>query len=134
MAEAELGVAGLACRFPGAADRHAFWENLLAKKVSISSVSPDRWDAGTFVSAEREAGKSVKSMAGWLPHIDRFDFAYFKMSKKEALEMDPQQRMAIEVSTEALVDSGIELTQLQATRTGVFAGAGIAEFMGMSFR
>ena len=40
--------------------------------------------------------------------------------------MDPQQRMAIEVSTEALVDSGIELTQLQATRTGVFAGAGIA--------
>ena len=56
MAEAELGVAGLACRFPGAADRHAFWENLLAKKVSISSVSPDRWDPGTFVSAEREAG------------------------------------------------------------------------------
>ena len=116
------------------AQAEVIWENLLAKKVSISSVSPDRWDAGTFVSAEREAGKSVTSMAGWLPHIDRFDFAYFKMSKKEALEMDPQQRMAIEVSTEALVDSGIELTQLQATRTGVFAGAGIAEFMGMSFR
>jgi hypothetical protein len=32
------------------------------------------------------------------------------------------------------VDSGIELSELHATRSGVFAGAGIAEFMGMSFR
>ena len=130
----ELTVAGIACRFPGASNRHEFWANLLAKTVSISAVPTDRWEAAEFVSAERANGKTVTCMAGWLPYIDRFDFAYFKMSKKEALEMDPQQRMSLEVATEALVDSGIELSELHGTRSGVFAGAGIAEFMGMSFR
>lgn len=133
MPEEMVTVAGLACRFPGASNRHELWANLLKKEISITAVSPDRWDASEFVSAERAAGKTVTCMAGWLPHIDRFDFAYFKMSKKEALEMDPQQRMALEVATEALVDSGIELSDLHATRSAVYAGAGIAEFMGMSF-
>ena len=80
-----LTVAGIACRFPGASNRHEFWANLLSKTVSISAVPTDRWDAEEFVSAERADGKTVTCMAGWLPHIDRFDFAYFKMSKKEGL-------------------------------------------------
>ena len=109
--EGELTVAGIACRFPGASNRHEFWANLLSKTVSISAVPTDRWDADEFVSAERADGKTVTCMAGWLPHIDRFDFAYFKMSKKEALEMDPQQRMSLEVATEALVDSGLSASE-----------------------
>ena len=63
----------------------------------------------SFLSAVmlKPARPCLIAVAGWLPHIDRFDFAYFKMSRKEALEMDPQQRMAIEVTTEALGDSQV---------------------------
>lgn len=84
-------VAGLACRFPGAADRWTFWENLVSRAVSIrpcvplgsalrhprtdtfwrgfltiltalrNRVPPDRWDSDEFVSSDRADGKSVTS-------------------------------------------------------------------------
>ncbi len=61
--------------------------------------------------------------AGLLDDVAGFDAAFFGISPREAAEMDPQQRLMLELSWEALVDAGIPAMDLRGSRTGVFTGA-----------
>ena len=66
-----------------------------------------------------------------------FDPAFFAISPREALGMDPQERLLLESSWEALEDAGIDPGSLRRTQTGVFAGVGFRDYgpvPGMSLR
>ncbi|NCE88462.1 polyketide synthase, partial [Pseudomonas sp. Q1] len=58
---------------------------------------------------------------------------YFRLSAREVAEMDPQQRLTLEVAHEALFDANINSQALNDRRVGVFVGAGMAEYLAMGF-
>ena len=60
--------------------------------------------------------------------IDRFDAAFFRISPVEAELLDPQQRMMLEVSWQALEDAGMDPARLSGTRTGVYTGISNDEY------
>ena len=80
-----------------------------------------------------QPGTAITDRAGWVDGVDEFDPQFFQISPKEAAEMDPQQRLVMECSYEALLDAYINPESLAGSKTGVFVGAGIAEYMAMAF-
>lgn len=120
-----IAIVGMGCRFPGgAADPQTFWNNLLDGKDCIIDVPEHRWDVNRFYDTDREKpGKMYVKSGGFLQErIDEFDALFFGVSPREAVSLDPQQRILMEVSWEALEDAGIDPDALAGTDTGVFVG------------
>jgi len=122
----DIAIIGYTGRFPGAANVREFWRNLCAGKESVSPLS----DAALI-----EAGVSerliqhpnyVKAEAP-LSGYDRFAAAFFGYGAREALLMDPQQRIFLESCWEALEDAGYDCDRLDGL-TGVYAGAGPSNY------
>ena len=68
----------------------------------------------------------------WIAPIadaDRFDYSFFGLSRAEARNMDPQQRLVLEESWRAFEDAGLSPSNLHGVRCGVLVGA-----MNMSIR
>ncbi|MBS2549394.1 acyltransferase domain-containing protein [Catenulispora sp. NL8] len=120
-----IAVVGLACRFPGGADVSQFWRLLSQGRDAVREVPAERWDVTGLVDADpAAAGTMVTARAGFLDQpLDGFDPLFFGISPREAQEMDPQQRLFLEVAWEALEDAGLAEEHLHGTRTGVFAGS-----------
>ncbi|HYO56082.1 SDR family NAD(P)-dependent oxidoreductase [Archangium sp.] len=118
-----IAVVGLACRFPGAPDAEAFWRLLCERKDLLREVPPDRWDNGTWYDADLQAPGKMNTRHGYfLDGVSGFDPLFFGISPREAAEMDPQQRLMLEVCWEALEDAGLPAPGLRGSRTGVFMG------------
>lgn len=120
-----IAIIGIGCRFPGGASGpKAFWDNLLAGKDCIVDVPKNRWDVNRFYDADKEKpGKMYVKSGGFLQEaIDEFDALFFGISPREAAALDPQQRVLLEVSWEALEDAGIDPDSLSGSSTGVFVG------------
>ncbi|WP_185909372.1 SDR family NAD(P)-dependent oxidoreductase [Streptomyces sp. WAC01280] len=119
-----VAVVGISCRVPGARDPREFWELLTAGGQAVTDVPADRWNAADLFDPDRSApGRMNTRWGGFIEDVDRFDAAFFGISPREAAEMDPQQRLALELGWEALERAGIDPSSLTGTRTGVFAGA-----------
>ena len=116
----------MACRFPGAEDLAAFWRLLEAGE---SGVSDARNGSGAWFGflGDADAGTHAHR-AGFVDGIDEFDAAFFGVSPIEARNMDPQLRLLLETTWHALDDAGIGPDSLRGSRTGVYAGIGVAEY------
>ena len=119
-----IAIVGMGCRFPGGANLpEIFWENLVAGIDAITPVPSDRWDNDAFCDP-KTAGPGDMGMrwGGFVGDAGLFDAGFFGISPKEAIRMDPQQRMLLEVAWECLEDAGIPAESLKGSKTGVFVG------------
>lgn len=64
---------------------------------------------------------------GKLKTLGRFDAAFFGVNPKQAELMDPQQRILLEITHEAIVDAGFNPEELRGSRTGVYVGVSYSE-------
>ncbi|KAA1251690.1 type I polyketide synthase [Mycobacterium simiae] len=119
-----VAVVGIGCRFPGnATGPKSFWQLLVDGVDTISEVPPDRWDADTFYDPDPSAsGRMTTKWGGFVPDVDAFDADFFGITPREAVAMDPQHRMLLEVAWEALEHAGIPPDSLSGSRTGVLMG------------
>ncbi|MEU6177777.1 type I polyketide synthase [Streptomyces coeruleorubidus] len=114
-----VAVVGMACRLPGAAGPTSFWELLHEGRDGITEVPSDRWTAGG--PSAPQPGNTGRG--GFADGIGEFDAGFFGISPREAASMDPQQRLMLELSWEAVEDAGIPAQDVQGTPAGVFFGA-----------
>ena len=119
-----IAVVGMACRFPGnACDPNSLWKLLETGQDAMGRVPIDRWNADEYYDPRPATpGKMISRDGGFLHSVRDFDAAFFGISPKEAASVDPQQRMLLEVSWEAMERSGILPQDWQGERIGVFAG------------
>ena len=120
----------MACRFPGGADDpERFWRLLHDGIDAVTTVPADRFDVEAVYDARPEApGKIATRHGGFLANVDRFDAALFGIAPREAQSMDPQQRLVLEASWEALERAGIDPYALRGSTTGVFVGASNSDY------
>ena len=120
-----IAILGMGCRFPGGAnDPQAFWRLLEAGRDAVTAVPPERWDIDAYYDADPEArGKMYTRFSAFLDHVpDKFDAAFFGISRREAMALDPKQRLLLEVAWDALEHAGLAPQPRAASQTGVFLG------------
>lgn len=129
-----LAVIGAACRLPGAETLSAFAELLLAGRSAIRDIPGDRWTKSRYLHpTPGQPGKTYSFAAGALSEIFDFDPAFFGISAREAISIDPQQRLMLELAFEAIEDAGLLPSRLAGSATGVFVGASSWDFAAVSF-
>ncbi len=123
----DIAIIGLAGHFPGARNIHEFWQNLRNGVESISFFSDEELLAAGISSEVLRNPRYVKAK-GVLDDVDLFDAVFFGYSPREAMLIDPQQRLFLECAWEALEHSGIDPEHSQGA-IGVYAGVGISAYL-----
>ncbi|WP_327270313.1 SDR family NAD(P)-dependent oxidoreductase [Streptomyces sp. NBC_01218] len=131
-----VAVIGLACRLPGATGPDSFWDLLRHGTDAIRPLPEDRRSPagadrrrGEDASGETAGSRTVPAPrdedlpGGFLDEVHHFDHAFFGVSPREAAEMDPQQRLVLELAWEALEEAGIVPGSLAGSQVGVYLGA-----------
>ncbi|MCX6046451.1 MAG: type I polyketide synthase, partial [Chloroflexi bacterium] len=125
-----IAVIGMACRFPGADSPEAFWELLCQGVDTVQAVPTERWNMADYYDPmPGTPGKSYVREAAFLTKIDEFDPQFFGIAPREATSMDPQHRLLLETSWEALERAGQAPTALRNSKTGVFVGVTPSEYI-----
>jgi acyl transferase domain-containing protein/acyl carrier protein len=131
-----IAVVGMACRFPGAAvDLDSYWELLEQGGNAVSEVPRDRWDVDAYYDPDPEApGKMYTRRGGFLRSVDGFDPQFFNISPREAVSLDPQHRLLLEVAWEALENAGHSPAEVRGSLAGVFVGIGADDYAKLQVR
>lgn len=125
-----VAIIGIGCRFPGGVDGpQGMWQLLSAGRDAITEVPLERWNVEAYYDSRPETpGKMYTRWGGFLTHTDQFDANFFGISPREAEGMDPQHRLLLEVTWEALGYAGIVPESLAGSRTGVFVAVGSSDY------
>ncbi|MDQ0059020.1 SDR family NAD(P)-dependent oxidoreductase [Paenibacillus harenae] len=124
----QVAVIGMACHFPGAEDKDAYWSNLIHGLSSVTEVPKSRWDADQFYASAHTSGKTVSKWGGFLDNIEAFDPGYFQISEEDAPYIDPLVRQFLEVSVQTVRDAGYNHKELWNRKIGVFVGSRVSNF------
>jgi polyketide synthase PksN len=125
-----IAIIGVGVRVPGASDLHELWSLIRAGRDMVAPVSPERWRSLAACENEiRESATAGNHSAALLSGLEWFDPQFFRLSPREAEEMDPQQRVLLETSWEALESAGYAGGLLSGTSTGVFVGGMGSEYL-----
>jgi acyl transferase domain-containing protein len=125
-----IAIIGAAVRLPGGVtDLETFWTLLNADDDGIEPIPFERWDADALFSPDADAaGKTTSRHGGFLTGIDQFDAAFFGISPREAESMDPQHRLLLELTWEALENAAIAPAAVSGSKAGVFVGLSNSDY------
>lgn len=125
----DIAIIGMGCRFPDADRGDIFYKNLLANKDSIREIPAERWPYTGLYSNQLEKNRIHSKWGGFISGLDEFDPRFFKILPNEAELMDPQQKLFLICSWEALEDAGYARRRAIAGKSiGVYAGVTWNEF------
>jgi acyl transferase domain-containing protein len=127
----EIAVIGYSCRFPGDAwNPEGFWHVLANGLDTVAEIKSDRFDYRLYYSDNPdEEGKMITKNASFLrDNIKEFDNIHFGLSAIEAASIDPQHRLLLEVSWEAMENAALNIEMLKGSKTGVFIGISSCEY------
>ncbi|MDT5286091.1 MAG: polyketide synthase 13 [Mycobacterium sp.] len=120
----DIAIVGLATRLPGDMNTpEELWQGLLEGRDAITDLPEGRWSE--FLEEPRLAERigRARTRGGYLSDIKGFDAEFFALSKMEADNIDPQQRMALELTWEALESARIPASSLRGESVGVYIGS-----------
>ena len=125
----DIAIIGIGCRFPDADNGERFFRNLLDNKDSVTEIPAERWSYEDLYAAPPGEHRLTAKWGGFLSDISSFDARFFKILPSEAELLDPQQKLFLTCSWEALEDAGYARRAATAGRqVGVYAGVTWNEF------
>ena len=126
---ANIAIVGLATRFPGDMNTpDEMWQALLEGRDAITDLPEGRWSEFMEEPRLAERIRKARTRGGYLTDIKGFDAEFFALSKMEADNIDPQQRMALELTWEALEYARIPASSLRGKSVGVFVGSSTNDY------
>jgi acyl transferase domain-containing protein/enoyl-CoA hydratase/carnithine racemase/acyl carrier protein len=127
--EQPIAIIGMSGIFPQAATLEQYWDNLRSGKDSVTPVPAGRWPLAPFYEPDMmravELGKSYSKWGGFVDQFDEFDALFFGIAPRDAMSMDPQERLFLQSAWHALESSGYTRADLRdkfRRQVGVFAG------------
>lgn len=119
----DIAIVGLSTRLPGDMNSpDETWAALMEGRDAITDLPEGRWSE--FLEEPRIAQRvgTARTRGGYLKDIKGFDSEFFAVAKTEADNIDPQQRMALELTWEALEHARIPASSLRGEAVGVYVG------------
>ncbi|WP_010539911.1 polyketide synthase Pks13 [Dietzia alimentaria] len=129
--EFDVAVIGFATRFPGGADTpESTWELLASGRDATSPRPATRWSEWAGDAYVQQVLAEAPDRGGWLDdsEVRDFDAEFFGMSPREAEMVDPQQRLALELTWEALENAHLPASDLKGREVGVFIGSSSSDY------
>ncbi|MFF0454138.1 SDR family NAD(P)-dependent oxidoreductase [Nocardia africana] len=125
----DIAIVGIGCRFAGGIDSpETFWDFVVDKRDGVVEMPADRWDYRRYYDPEpRTPGRSYTKRGAFMT-VDpwQFDPDFFGISPREATVLDPQQRLMLEVTWEALDDAGMA-GRAAGSSVGVYVGGFVVD-------
>lgn len=125
----DIAIVGLSTRLPGDMNTpDETWAGLMEGRDAITDLPEGRWSE--FLEEPRLAERVAKARTrgGYLKDIKGFDSEFFAVAKTEADNIDPQQRMALELTWEALEHARIPASSLRGEAVGVYVGSSTNDY------
>jgi polyketide synthase PksN len=126
-----IAIVGMSGVMPQADDLDEYWEKLKnAENNMVTLVPEDRWKWEDYYGNPfEEKNKTKIKFGGFMREVDTFDPLFWGISPREAVMMDPQQRIFLETVWKAIEDSGHKVSDLSGTKTGIFVGAATRDYI-----
>ncbi|MFG1710517.1 beta-ketoacyl synthase N-terminal-like domain-containing protein [Nonomuraea sp. M3C6] len=118
-----IAVVGMACRYPGGDTVEDFWDLLRRGDNAVREVPAARWDIDAYYNPDPGVPGGMYTRYGaFLDDVTGWDAEFFGLSPREALRVDPHQRLLLELAWEGLENAGLSPSRLAGSRTGVLVG------------
>ncbi|XPG76797.1 type I polyketide synthase [Variovorax sp. NFACC27] len=129
----DVAIIGLSGRYPQANSLEEFWHNLAHGVDCVTEVPAERWDHSRYFDPEKgKLGKSYSKWGGFVDGVDRFDPLFFNISPREAVVMDPQERLFLQCVYETMEDAGYTREALGRAAHGG-SGGSVGVFVGVMY-
>ncbi|MDL9937651.1 polyketide synthase Pks13 [Gordonia sp. ABSL1-1] len=125
----DIAIVGLSTRFPKAGHTpESTWDALITGRDGISDLPEGRWAEFWSDPQMTEVLDKRNLRGGYLDDVKSFDADFFQMSPREVEMVDPQQRLAMELTWEALEHAHIPPSDLKGGAVGVFVGTSTNDY------
>jgi hypothetical protein len=129
-----IAIVGMSCRLPGnISTPDEFWELCSRGRSGWSEIPKERFDAAAFQHPNPGKGINAKGGNFLTEDLGLFDAPFFSLTAQEATSMDPQQRILLECTFEALENAGIPKHEIVGKDVGVFVGGSFSEYESQLF-
>ena len=131
-----IAIVGMSMRFPGNVNNAEDYWKLLSEGVdAITDIPEDRFSVSELYNEQPGTrGKISVKQGGFISDIDKFDGSFFDITPVEIESMDPQQRVLLELTVEAIENAGMDLNKMVGSNTGVYMGVSSADYQVNHFR
>ncbi|KAI9640185.1 hypothetical protein NHQ30_011422 [Ciborinia camelliae] len=126
-----IAIVGMSCRLPGnVSTPEEFWELCSRARSGWSEIPKGRFNHQTFSHRNPDKLGCYNPQGGHFLREDvgLFDAPFFNLTQKEAISLDPQQRILLECTYEALENGGFPKQTLAGKDVGVFVGGSFADY------
>ncbi|PKV94994.1 8-amino-7-oxononanoate synthase [Amycolatopsis echigonensis] len=116
----DIAVVGMGCRFPGARNVNEYWDLLSEPKPQFRRVPDSRWRREAFYNDDfRDSAAAYSDRMALLEGVGDFDAGHYKIPPRRAKSLDPQHRLLVDLTREALQDAGWEAEGFDRDDTSV---------------